>query len=119
MPDQAFPYRLRVNLLNRYSIIRFPNEAEIYRTLTAFSHEIPITEFYSLTRTAKEISVIQSAKYPTYPQELGESLHGKIQVEAGFVLIEVIPMTSSKIDFGIVIADDIDDSHDGTVGPIS
>ena len=99
MTEKEFSYRLRIDTLNRYSIIRFPNESEIYRAVMAVSNEIPLSEFYSVTRTAKEISVIQNARYPTYPPELGESLHQRLQVEEGFVVIEAAPCTGSQIDF--------------------
>jgi hypothetical protein len=53
-----------------------------------------------VTRSKSEISVIQDAKYPTYPQELGDELAERIQAQEGFVLLEVVPDTGSQIDFG-------------------
>jgi hypothetical protein len=54
-----------------------------------------------LTRTSREISLIQDAKNPTYPQELDENTANVIQVEEGFVLIEVVPDVGGQINFGI------------------
>jgi hypothetical protein len=69
--------------------------------LTQFGATLPANEFYSLTRTSSEISVIQDAKYPAYPQELGEELAHRIQTQEGFVLVRVVPDMGSQIDFGM------------------
>jgi hypothetical protein len=45
--------------------------------------------------------LIQDAKNPTYPQELDGNTANVIQVEEGFVLIEVVPDVGGQIDFGI------------------
>ena len=103
MTDPSFPFSLRLDSLRRYSIIRFPPETVIYQAVTGSSSNIRQGEFYSITRTPKEITVVQNAKYPPYPQELGDSLAEKIQIEEGFVLVEVIPMSGTQIDFGIKI----------------
>jgi hypothetical protein len=101
MTENNFSYSLRIETLRRYSIIRFPNDPRIFNALTTCSQEIPAQEFYSLTRTSREITVIQDAKYPTYPQELGEHTAERIQVEEDFVLIEVVPDFGGQIDFGV------------------
>jgi hypothetical protein len=71
MSNPEFRYSLRINTIRRLSIIRYPNDSHIFAALVNFSQTLPVEEFYSLTRTAREISVIQDAKYPTYPHELG------------------------------------------------
>jgi hypothetical protein len=95
-----FPYSLRIDCHTRYSIIRFPNDSVVYNALLQFQQSLPVDEFFSVTTTGKEISVIQDAKYPTYPQELGESFADNLKIEEGFVLIEVIPEEAASIDFG-------------------
>jgi len=101
MVENSFFYSLRIETFRRFSIIRFPSDAHIFNVLVSQSQKIPPEEFYSLTRTSREISLIQDAKYPTYPQELGENTVDVIQVEEGFVLIEVVPDVGGQIDFGI------------------
>ena len=97
-----FPYSLRIDTVRRYSIIRFPNDPSVFTALTEFASRLPPEEYFSITRTAKEISVIQDAKYPTYPQGLDEATVKLIQVEEGFVLIEVVPDDAGgQIDFGM------------------
>jgi len=120
MTDQSFPYSIRINTLRRLSIIRFPSDGEIYRAITCFSQTLPPDDFYSVTRTSREISVIQDAKYPTYPQELGEHVGRQIQVEEGFVLIEVVPLKGTQIDFCTAHSGaGIDGSGDGTASATS
>ena len=99
MSDNEFPYSIRIDTLRRLSIIRFPNEAPIFRALVTFAQILSPDDFYSLTCTPREISVIQDAKYPTYPQDLNEDISDRIQTEEGFVLIEVVPDRGSQIDF--------------------
>jgi hypothetical protein len=101
--NNDFPYSLRVDPLRRFSIIRFPNDTHIFNALSAFAQSLPQEDFFSLTRTPREISVIQDAKYPTYPQELGEDTAKEMKTEEGFVLIEVVPEVGGQIDFGIVV----------------
>lgn len=96
-----FPYSIQIDSHRRFSIIRFPNETQILTQLIQFGATIPAAEFYSLTRTANEISVIQDAKYPAYPLELGEKLAQRIETQEGYVLLEVVPDTGSQIDFGL------------------
>lgn len=96
-----FPYSLRIDTFRRYSVIRFPNEPFVLSALTEFAQRLSPEEFFSITRTTREISVIQDAKYPTFPQGLDEATVGLIQVEEGFVLIEVVPENAGgQIDFG-------------------
>jgi len=98
-----FPYSLRIDTFRRYSIIRFPNDPSVFTVLTEFASRLPPEDYFSITRTARgEISVIQDAKYPTYPQGLDEATVRLIQVEEGFVLIEVVPDDAGgQIDFGM------------------
>ena len=96
-----FPYSIQIDPIRRFSILRFPNEPRILPPLTQFGATLPANEFYSLTRTSSEISVIQDAKYPAYPQELGEELAHRIQTQEGFVLVRVVPDMGSQIDFGM------------------
>ena len=99
----GFPYSLRVDTSRRYSVIRFPNEPSVLTSLTEFAQRLPAEEFFSITRTTREISVIQDAKYPTYPQGLDETTVGLVQEEEGFVLIEVVPNSlGGQIDFGML-----------------
>jgi hypothetical protein len=95
-----FKFSLSISGQIRYSIIRFPNDGEIYTSLVRFTERVPSTEFYSLTRTRKEISVIQEEKHPLYLQELGGSKLDLLQIEKGFALIEVVPAVGEQIDFG-------------------
>ena len=96
-----FRYSLRIDPLRPLSIIRFPNEVRILDALTKFASGLGHQEFFSLTRTPHEISVIQNVKHPMFPQELGEETAQTVQVEEGFVLIEVLPKVGGQIDFGI------------------
>jgi hypothetical protein len=97
---EDFPYRLHINPSRYFSIIRFPNEAHILNHLTLFRTTLPAHEFFSLTSTHAEISVIQNAKHALYPQALGQDLARLLQIQTGFVLIQVVPDTGSQIDFG-------------------
>ena len=97
-----FPYSLRIDTVRLYSIIRFPNDPSVFTPLTEFASRLPPEEYFSITRTAREISVIQDAKYPTYPQGLDEATVRLIEAEEGFVLIEVVPDDAGgQIDFGM------------------
>lgn len=95
-----FRYSLRIDPSRPFSIIRFPNDARILGALTKFASGLSHEEFFSLTWTPHEISVIQVTKYPTFPQEVGEGAAQAVQVEEGFVLIEVLPEVGGQIDFG-------------------
>jgi hypothetical protein len=95
----GFPYYIRIDTLRRFSIIRFPNDSTVLTALTEFAQSLPSDDFYSLTRTPREISVIQDAKFPAYPQSLGEEVSSLVQEETGFVLIEVVPDGAEQIDF--------------------
>jgi hypothetical protein len=97
---EDFPYRLHINPSRYFSIIRFPNEAHILNHLTLFRTTLPTHEFFSLTSTHAEISVVQDAKHPLYPQAMGQDLARLLQIQTGFVLIQVVPDTGSQIDFG-------------------
>jgi hypothetical protein len=101
MSSTAFPYFIRIDTRRRFSIIRFPNDINLVTALHEFAQTLPADEFYSLTRTSREISVIQDAKYPAYPQSLAEELFPLVQVEEGFVLLEVVPDGAEQIDFCI------------------
>jgi hypothetical protein len=103
-PD-AFPYSLWISRQQRYNIIRFPSDDQIYAKLLAdASKRVTSGEtFHSITKTKSEISVIQDAKYPLYPDSLHEYLdrvEDLIEKEEDFVLIEVVPSEGSQIDFG-------------------
>lgn len=103
-PD-AFPYSLRISRQQRYNVIRFPSDAQIYSILLAdASTRVSSGEaFHSITKARWEISVIQNAKYPLYPDSLHEYLdrvEDLIEKEEGFALIEVVPSEGSQIDFG-------------------
>ena len=101
-PTADFPYALRIDTFRRYSIIRFPNERSVLTSLTEFVQRLPVEEFFSITRTPREISVVQDAKYPTYPQGLDETTLQLVHVQEGFVLIEVVPdVAEGQIDFGM------------------
>jgi hypothetical protein len=102
MTENNFPYSLRIDALRRFSIIRFPNDPHALRAIATFAQGIHAGDFFSLTQTPHEISVIQDAKYPTYPQELCQEIAEAIKVEEGFALIEVIPDVGEQIDFGIL-----------------
>jgi hypothetical protein len=103
-PD-AFPYSLRISRQQRYNLIRFPSDDQIYaRLLTDASTRLSSGEaFHSITKTRWEISVIQDARYPLYPDSLNEYLDrvdDLVEKEKGFALIEVMPSEGSQIDFG-------------------
>jgi|SRR5579859_526097 len=118
---KEFPYSIQIDSQRRFSIIRFPNEPYILTQLTQFGTTLPPGEFYSLTRTSTEISVIQDAKYPPYPLELGEELAMRIQTQEGYVLLHVVPNMGSQIDFGLFVllrAAGLMGRCDGTVGSI-
>ena len=109
MSDSArtaeFPYSLRIDTFRRYSIIRFPNVPSVLSALTEFAQRLSPEEYFSITRTAREISVIQDAKYPTYPEEFNEPTVGLIKAEEGFVLIEVAPDDGGgQINFGMTMS---------------
>ena len=95
----GYTYCIRIDTLRRFSIIRFPNDSRILTALTEFAQSLPSDNFYSLTRTPREISVIQDAKFPAYPQSLAEEVSSSVQEETGFVLIEVVPDGAEQIDF--------------------
>lgn len=99
MSSIEFPYFIRIDTRRRFSIIRFPNDSRLIPTLNEFAQSLPADEFYSFTRTSREISVIQDAKYPPYPQTLSEELLPLIQIEEGFGLIQVVPDGAEQIDF--------------------
>ena len=104
-PD-AFAYSLRISQAQRYNIIRFPSDTEIYaRLLADASSRVAFSEaFHAITKTRWEISVIQNATYPPCPESLNEYLERAedfMQKEEGFVLIQVVPAKGSKIDFGM------------------
>jgi hypothetical protein len=101
--NNCIPYSLRIDPHRRFSIIRFPNDPYIFNSLAAFAQTLSAQDFFSLTRTPREISVIQDAKYPTYPQELGDDTVKIVQAEEGFVLIEVVPDVGGQIDFGTLV----------------
>lgn len=101
MSSTAFPYSIQIDTRRRFSIIRFPNDRNLVPALNEFAQTFPADKFYSLTRTNWEISVIQDAKYPAYPQGLAEELLPLVQVEEGFVLLEVVPDGADQIDFCI------------------
>ena len=103
--DDKFRYSLRIDTLRRFSIIRFPNDSYIFNVLTRFAASLPAEDFFSITRTSREVSIIQDAKYPTFSQELSNNVAQTVQVEEGFVAIEVVPDIGGQIDFGIVFAD--------------
>ena len=107
----GFPYYIRIDTLRRFSIIRFPNDSTALTALTEFAQSLPSDDFYSLTRTPREISVIQDAKFPAYPQSLGEEVSSLVQEETGFVLIEVVPDGTEQIDFCMqpFLAEEADD----------
>lgn len=120
MTENSFPYFLRIESFRRFSIIRFPNDTHIFNVLVTHSQKISREEFYSLTCTSREISVIQDAKYPTYPQELGDHTVDVVQVEEGFVLIEVVPAVGGPINFGTTpFKSMIDCSGDWIIGTVS
>jgi hypothetical protein len=100
MAENSFPYSLRIDTLRQYSIIRFPNDPHALRALAIFAQGVATGDFFSLSQTPREISVIQDAKYPTYPQELDPRIVEAIKVEEGFALIEVVPDVGEQIDFG-------------------
>jgi hypothetical protein len=97
--SDAFPYRLRIDTFRKFSIVRFPYDPHIFNVLCNYSPETLKDGFLSLTRTPKEISIIQNAKYPCYPEEFDEDLAKKVKVEEGFVMIEVVPLVGEQIDF--------------------
>ena len=97
----SFPYSLRIVRDQRYSIIRLPNDPAIYNALLTFTTSLPTNEFFNITRTPRELSIFQNARYPPYHQELGDFIGDSAQTEEGFVLIEIVPNTGSQINFGM------------------
>lgn len=101
MTENNFPYSLRIDTLRQFSVIRFPNDPHALRVLATFAENVQTGDFFSLTGTPREISVVQDGKYPTYPQGLDQRIVEAIKVEEGFALIEVVPDVGGQIDFGI------------------
>lgn len=95
----AFPYRLRIDTFQKFSIVRFPYDPHIFSVLCDYSKKTLKDGFLSLTRTSKEISIIQNARYPLYPEGFDEGLAKQVKVEEGFVMIEVVPLVGDQIDF--------------------
>ena len=95
-----FPYRLRIDTFRKFSIVRFPSDPYIFDVLCNYSQNTLGDGFLSLTRTSKEISIIQNARYPPYPEGLDEDLATRVKLEKEFVMIEVVPLVGEQIDFG-------------------
>ena len=96
----AFPYRLRIDTFRKFSIVRFPSDPYIFNVLCDYSQKTLKDGFLSLTRTSKEISIIQNAKYAPYPEGFDEDLAKQVKVEKEFLMIEVVPVVGEQIDFG-------------------
>ena len=99
--NSAFPYRLRIDTFRKFSIVRFPYDPYIFNVLCDYSQKTLKDGFVSLTRTSKEISIIQNARYPPYPEGFDEDLAKQVKVEKEFLMIEVVPMVGERIDFGM------------------
>jgi hypothetical protein len=95
----VFPYRLRIDTFQKFSIARFPYDPYIFSVLCDYSKNTLKDGFLSLTRTSKEISIIQNARYPLYPEGFDEGLAKQVKVEEGFVMIEVVPLVGDQIDY--------------------
>jgi hypothetical protein len=108
----SFKYTLVIDTTHQFSIIRFPNEPQTFKSIITFSQSLPANEFFSITRTLQEVSVIIAEIHK-------EAVYGaQAQCEDGFVRVQVVPAKGNQIDFGSILADKAHERSDRIIGEI-
>jgi hypothetical protein len=100
MATSGFTYSVRINTSIDLDIIRFPNDQTILDAWNSFSETLGRADFYSLTRTAREISIVHELA-GVFHAKLEKSVAEQTQIQNGFIVIEVVPDSGHQIDFGM------------------